>query len=271
MTISRYAHPVRWILVFCIGVSACRMMDSGLDAGTSRHDAIPDRPDSLSEGLSDTLSDTLSEGLFIGPDGLVNIDVPLETSGEVGNPLILGCADGTREGFLRWDIWPRVAACSGGFSEKGVVGTEAQTPKCNRMAGNSWAGNPNGVGCGAADLCAVGWHLCLNGQDLALHSPTGDCEGCVAQGDTRFFLVGTGASPQGVCYDDPASTNDLHGCGGRGQAENAGCYPLFRRMAFTDCIASGSWRCGTDNDYLNEANVVSKAGPDHGGVLCCKD
>jgi hypothetical protein len=228
------------------------MLDSGLDASSSRHDAPTNVP-------------------TVVVDEPVKAEIPQETSGEPGNPLVLGCADGTREGFLRLDIWPRVAACSGGFSYAGVVGEEAQTPKCNRMAGNNWPGNPAGEGCGAADLCASGWRLCKNSQDLASHSPTGDCEGSIVEGDLRFFLVGMGASPQGVCFDDPATTNDLHGCGVRGQPETTGCSPLFRRMTFTDCMASGIWRCGTENDFLNEAKVVTKAGPEHGGVLCCKE
>lgn len=256
MTISRYAQKVRWILVCCIGVSACRMLDSGLDADPSRRDAQTDA--AIPQDAAMFLLDVAFES------------AP-EFSGEAGNPLVLGCADGTREGFLKLAIWPNIAACSGGFSEKGVLGVEALTPKCNRMSGNHWEGNPAGLGCGAADLCALGWHLCLGGQDLAQHSPTGDCEGTVGDGDTRFFLVATGASPQGVCYDDPLATNDLHGCGGRGQSEIAGCSPLFRRMGFTDCMASGVWRCGSSQDFLNEATVVTKTGPEHGGVLCCKD
>jgi hypothetical protein len=42
-------------------------------------------------------------------------------------------------------------------------------------------------------------------------------------------------------------------------------------MSFADCVATGVWQCGTADDSLREAEVVSKPDPSLGGVLCCKD
>jgi hypothetical protein len=129
------------------------------------------------------------------------------------------------------------------------------------------------VGCSAADLCAAGWHLCRNPDDVAAHSSSGGCEGAVVAGEQRFFLVAVGASPMGICAPDGTASNDLHGCGGLGQAEAETCAPLSRRMGFADCLATGgTWSCGqSDADSLGEAALVTKPGLGLGGALCCKN
>jgi hypothetical protein len=152
-----------------------------------------------------------------------------------------------------------------------VIGAPDLHPACDLQAGDTSA-NPNGTGCTAADLCAQHWHVCRNGADVAQHSPTGDCESCVAAGEPRFFLVASGASSMGVCSPDGREANDLHGCGGLGQPESDGCAPLGRRMGFADCLATrGVWSCGSDFDSLQEAAVVTKKQPSLGGALCCRD
>lgn len=186
------------------------------------------------------------------------------------DPLIVGCSDGTREGFRDIKNWPSIAGCAGGWTSYGLLSLSARKPECLRVDGND-SGNPEGVGCSAADLCAPTWHACLDGPDVASHSPTGGCESAVSPGDEALFVVMTGASPQGVCSPDPSAANDLHGCGSIGQPESAGCAPLDRRMNFADCTATVVWQCGTPDDSLREADVVTKSGSSLGGVLCCKD
>jgi hypothetical protein len=194
-----------------------------------------------------------------------------EPPGYAGAPLLVGCSDGTREGFRDVANWPRIAGCAGAFDQMGVIGTPDLLPTCDLQAGDTSA-NPEGMGCSAADLCAEHWHLCRNGSDVAQHSPTGDCESCVPAGEPRFFLVGTGASSFGVCSPDPPEANDLHGCGWLGQPESDGCYPLSRRMGFADCLATqGVWDCGSELDSLQEAAVVTKRKSTLGGALCCRD
>jgi hypothetical protein len=103
-------------------------------------------------------------------------------------------------------------------------------------------------------------------------SPSG-CEGCTAAGEPRFFAVAGGASTMGICSPEREAANDLHGCGGYGQPESAGCAPLTRRMGFADCLAShGVWSCGNaPADSTHEAAIVTKPGIGLGGVLCCRD
>jgi hypothetical protein len=199
----------------------------------------------------------------------VDAGEPASVAGPAG---VLGCSDGTREGFRDVVHWPSIAGCEGAFTRPGVLGKPDLAPTCSRRAGNSGL-DPGGVGCNAADLCAGGWHLCRNPDDVAAHSASGGCEGAVVAGEPRFFLVAAGASPMGICAPDPSASNDLHGCGGVGQAEAETCAPLSRRMGFADCLATGGvWSCGqSDADSLGEAALVTKPGLGMGGALCCKD
>jgi hypothetical protein len=202
-----------------------------------------------------------------GPPPALDVGEP---PGVVGLPPAVGCSDGTREGFRDVLHWPNIAGCAGGFEQPGVLGSPTPSSACYQAGDSSL--NPNGIGCGAADLCAAEWHVCGGAADVARHSPTGDCESCVLPGELRFFLVAAGASPMGICTPDPEAANDLHGCGGLGQPESDACAPLVRRMGFADCLATrGVWHCGGEPDSLREAAIVTKPGVGMGGVLCCKN
>jgi hypothetical protein len=235
-------------------LAGCRVLQSGLsgDTGTARDlAATTDAPSAPA-------------------DAQAAIDMG-EPPGAQGAPDIVGCSDGSREGFRDYYNWPDIAGCAGAFDQPGVIGSPDLQPSCGLLAGD---GNTrsDGMGCSAADLCAANWHVCHNGSDVAKHSPSGDCESCVPAGEKRFFLVASGASPMGICSPDLQSANDLHGCGGLGQPEAQGCSPLSRRMGFADCLATkGVWNCGNQDDSLQEAKTVTKSGTTLGGVLCCKD
>lgn len=246
------------LVVSFAGLAGCRILTSGLSGEA---------------GATDTRSDLAAAiGRPTAPiDTQAVIDLG-EPDGVYGASDIVGCSDSTREGFRDYHDWPRIAGCAGAFDQPGVLGGAPDLlPTCGLLAGDTNR-RPDGKDCSAADLCALNWHVCRNGDDVANHSPTGDCEGCVPAGETRFFLVASGASPMGICSPDPLAANDLHGCGGLGQPEDQACAPLSRRMGFADCLATnGVWNCGSQDTSLREAEMVTKAGTTLGGVLCCKD
>jgi hypothetical protein len=194
---------------------------------------------------------------------------PVTPTPVIGPPLTVGCSDGTREGFRDIKNWPDIAGCAGGWQWRGLLDPPSRNPRCLRVAGND-SRNPQGFGCSASDLCAPTWHACLNGPEVASHSPTG-CESILLPGEEAFFVVMTGASDQGVCFPEPSAENDLHGCGSIGQHESDQCPPLVRRMGFADCMATHAWSCGTEGQSLLEAAVVAKLDASEGGVLCCRD
>ena len=193
-----------------------------------------------------------------------------------------GCSDGTREGYLDVALYPKIAACSGGWSVPGVLSTK--TPQCGRMAGNSSA-NPSGIGCNVADLCALGFHVCTGPAEVKERSATG-CGGA-APGPGLFFAtrqsstgcdtcalgnnmnpnVCNGMSCQTGCAQTSITSNDLYGCGSKGVVVST-CSTL-NRASGDQCLTLGApWSCPND---IGEANVVVKTSSVGGGVLCCAD
>ncbi|WP_437708131.1 hypothetical protein WMF45_29320 [Sorangium sp. So ce448] len=207
------------------------------------------------------------------------------TSSSTGGSTSSGCSDGTREGFLDEAVYPLIAACSGGWSIPGIL--TATAPRCGHLAGNDSA-NPTGLTCGAADLCAPGFHVCAGAEDVARRSPTG-CEGAqfgpdlffaTRQGSTGCAICATGSledSPSCTgcscargCATSPLTANDLFGCGSRGGRPIAASCGVLDRFSDDLCGAIGSmWNCRGDG--CNEANVVTKTSDEGGGVLCCAD
>jgi hypothetical protein len=230
---------------------ACRLRDGGLGQ----------------DGVSPTTSDVAVEA-GMPDDQEEGIDAG-EPPGVIAAADIAGCSDGTREGFRDLQLWPDIAGCAGAFDQPGILGELATRRTCNSLAGDTNS-NVLGIHCSAADLCAPSWHPCRGGIDVAVHSPSGDCESCVPAGEQRFFIAAVAASAMGVCSPDPQASNDLHGCGGLGEPEDATCSPLSRRMGFADCLASGVWSCGGPADSMQEARLVRKSGTTKGGVLCCR-
>ncbi len=203
------------------------------------------------------------------------------SSSGAGGGAATGCSDGTREGFVDAKTYPKIAACSGGF---GVPGMLFPQETCARAAGNTSA-NPSGKGCGATDLCALGFHVCNGPAEVAVDSPTG-CAGAAPEPGlffaTRQSSTGcsictlgniadpaacTGCNCAKGCAPNPSTANDLFGCGSLGDKPYEPC-GVLDRFSNNLCAALGEpWSCGSDG--CNEANTVTKSGPTHGGVLCC--
>lgn len=207
----------------------------------------------------------------------------------------VGCADGTREGFMSVTSHPNIAACAGAWTIPGVTRTNL-VPACNHAAGNTGV-NQDGTGCSAADLCADGWRVCQGRAEVALHAP-GGCDDAVPPGTpdkALFFAVGQASTANTAC-DTSGNDNDVFGCGNLGTMLTAdrNCAPLNRALASTQPNACGyneaepnlgPWQClGGADSHLHEGALVSKNGCpsssctydgqpvanwDKGGVLCC--
>lgn len=175
-----------------------------------------------------------------------------------------------------------IAACGGGFEVPGLLGELKST--CGLTAGDD-SGNPNGLGCSAADLCAPGWHVCKTADEVGLLSPTG-CDGATAA-EPAFFATrqsgpGCGLCATGTqvlpgcencnciqgCLQTEATANDIFGCGNVGDVPGD-CGVLDRFSNDVCDLLDTPWSCGQDG--CNEAHNVSKASSAGGGVLCCHD
>lgn len=176
----------------------------------------------------------------------------------------LGCSDGTREAFASIGAFPNIAACSGGWSVPGVIGTTA--PACNRLSGNDSA-NATGAGCNVADLCQIGWHVCNGPADVAGKSDGTGCANAAFPADTFFA---TRASGNGIALCEATGANDLFGCGSIGSTPDPGTCGVLDRSSADLCAAiPATFACGADG--TQEANAVTKSDSANGGVLCCRD
>ncbi len=252
------------LATLAVGLHACALSDGGLGSRAGGDVADAQVPDSGSLPGPDVAPSPFRDA---GPD--MGIIGPVSVAGA---PAIMGCADGSREGFLETSSrgWPGIAGCAGAWSVPGLMPTAARTTRCDRRSGNT-SENPLGVGCGPGDLCAAGWHICVGAGEVQRVSPS-HCESVVPAGVIAFFAVAGGGNLTGDCVVGLALPNDVRGCGTLGQPEDDGCYPLDRRLEFGDCLQTqGVWQCGVATDHLREVERVFKTTPDLGGVLCCRD
>lgn len=220
-----------------------------------------------------------------------------------------GCADGEREGFVDVLAYPDIAGCGGAWTVPGVslfapdeapacpglAPQDTRQPACGRGAGDDGA-NPLGTACNVADLCAPGWHVCLDAPDVATASGGAGCLDATAAGDppllflTRQSSTGCGVCATGSSTDSSCNSlscasgclqteqvsNDVFGCGNYGAGVTGFCSPLDRFSSnLCGAIASQGWACNdpgsADDPGTCETFTVVHSNPATGGVLCCRD
>lgn len=219
-------------------------------------------------------------------------DTPSPTPTPVADPI--GCADGTREGFLAMDTYPAIAACSGAWSVPGLSQPNL-APTCGRDGGND-SGHPDGNGCSAADLCAEGWHICSGFTEVELNAPSGCADAVPGSAPPgSLFAIAQHSADNMVCDESTADTNDVFGCGNLGHTlSGPSCGPLTAALAseqpgscgWNEAMPPiGPWECAGSDSYDEGAAVTKNGCPggscsysgnpignsDGGGVLCCHD
>lgn len=259
--------------------------DAGMCSATPR--LRPDLPD-LCDGRDNDCDGMTDEGL---PVPCVN-----------NAPAIVGCSDGTREGFLVIADYPHIAACGGAFEALGLDGA----PQCSRLAGNHGF-SEDGVGCAAADLCAPGWHVCRGPDDVQVRVGAAGCRDAVDPFYAHFGVPPYGQGAEGALEPPPggaffatrgtASCDDVvfgsgagvTGCGNLGAA--LACGPLDRgagpfcmglmdqAMSIVDDPAT-EWGYPLPIDWAwvcsgvlgaERASLSKRFADRQGGVLCCRD
>jgi len=190
-------------------------------------------------------------------------------------PATTGCADGTREAFTDEARFPSIAGCAGGWSVPGLLTEASMAPGCARAAGNDGS-NRMGTACTVEDLCADGWHVCRGASELTLMAVTcrdaGIAPASAGGSGAMFFATRQrGTAPTGCSPDATTGSNNLHGCGNFGRAEDPGCAPpLDRQIENTACATNPPWSCNDAASIMTEAMVATKSGAAAGGVLCCR-
>ena len=192
-------------------------------------------------------------------------------------PTVVGCADATREGFMQWATYPLIASCGGAWTDP----NPNDPPTCGRAAGNHGTNKP-GTGCGAADLCATGWHVCYGPDDVAERTGANACAHAVDPNYPNFgsglpddsisvppggaFFATTATTTDGVCADgvnapvdppdvlDVIAMDNVFGCGNMGAVPQLACGALDRAANtlcayLRDAADSGLDNPATDYGY----------------------
>src|SRR5688572_30174879 len=108
-----------------------------------------------------------------------------------------GCAAGSRDGFKDLELYPKIAACAGAWTEPGL-----QAPAAAKSSS-------------AAALCAPGWHICTTIDEVAARTNDRGCEDAAPSPDAPMFFATLESGPgYGHCKGE--GTNDIFGCGSLG-------------------------------------------------------
>lgn len=184
---------------------------------------------------------------------------------------IVGCSDATREGFVLKDasgnyVFKDIASCAGSFEPQSL-----RASKTGKKCGNSI-----GSCVSPADLCADGWHICMNNGwpgDLADRISEGDCHSGTA-GDGVFAAASNSAHGIAGCTCTYEPSLPLPCTNAWDKGYGTAC---VRTIACgTDSILSKAY-CGCYCDDAvwkhNTSSVDTSCNNASGitGVLCCKD
>jgi hypothetical protein len=178
---------------------------------------------------------------------------------EKGDPKLVGCADGQREGFADLAKHPRIAGCLG----------EWEGTKSLRDAPTGKACGDDGEKCAVpADLCAPGWHVCgMDGKakDITDRTSAKDCDNA---GPGRFNAAVSHSISEDIdpCPKITAATNLP--CFQAGLGSEPAC-------CGNDCLG------GKCKDGVFKGKTRISRGPSegcgaltsnsNGGVMCCAD
>ena len=179
-------------------------------------------------------------------------------------PGVIGCADGTREWLVDLATYPRIAGCSGTWGVPGLHNPPPASPIC---PGNGNSNPSTRTDCDVSDLCAAGWHVCVDDADLKSSLLAKPCHEMVGLQDV-FFTTRQRSTGASAC--EMVGANDLFGCGSMGIAPNAMYCSYVERASDDSCFNMPNvWDCGIN--AVGESDSVVKLAPQGGGALCCKD
>jgi len=176
-----------------------------------------------------------------------------------GDPKVMGCADGQREGFADIKKHPRIAGCVGQWD-----GTKSYRDK------------PTGKACGddgekcavPADLCAAGWHVCgVNGKakDLTDRAAAKDCDNA---GPGRFNAAVSHSISEEIDPCPKITAATTLPCFQAGLGSEPVC-------CGNDCLGGkckdGVWKDKTKISRGTSEGCGAVTSESNGGLMCCAD
>lgn len=182
--------------------------------------------------------------------------------GDKGDPKVVGCADGQREGFADLAAHPRVAGCVGLW--------EGSKNLRDKPTGKPCGDDLEGSKCGVpADVCAEGWHVCLHegkSDDLRDRVEADACEN--GSGPGRFNAAASHSPNDEIDPCPRINKNTMLPC----MLNGLGAEPV---CCGGDCKAGkckdGVWKGKTLISRGTTEGCGSVSSERNGGVLCCFD
>lgn len=179
---------------------------------------------------------------------------------EKGDPAIVGCADGQREGFADLTRHKRIAGCLATWE-----GTKSLRDKPTGKA----CGDDNKTVCTSpADVCAKGWHVCgWNGKndDLKRHTTANACN--KETGPGKFIAAMSHGQSEDLCPPAPTAET-VFPCMDSGICSEPVC--CGDACQFGKC-RDGVWKGQTKISLGKAEGCGSVTSERNGGVLCCFD
>jgi hypothetical protein len=186
-------------------------------------------------------------------------DVQFEESPAGGDPAVVGCADGQREGFADIAKFPTIAGCLGVWEGKATL-RKGQTSKA--------CGDDLDVCSSPADVCAQGWHVCARDGDYHDLSDRVDEAQCAqGAGPGKFVAAISHVKKKKECAPPPAPTTRYPCLDTGWGAEPVCCGQGCKFGTCRDTVWVGKTRISLGTSEGCGA-VTSER---NGGILCCKD
>lgn len=179
---------------------------------------------------------------------------------EKGEPGVIGCADGQREGFADLTRHKRIAGC---------LATWEGTKSLRDKPTGKVCGDDNKVVCNSpADACAKGWHVCgWNGKndDLKRHTTANACN--KEAGPGKFVAAMSHGQSEDLCPPAPTAET-VFPCMDSGICSEPVC--CGDACQFGKC-RDGVWKGQTKISLGKAEGCGSVTSERNGGVLCCYD
>lgn len=186
-------------------------------------------------------------------------DIKFVESPRGGDPKLVGCADGQREGFADLEKFPTIAGCLGVWDASMTL----RKGKTGKPCGDDLdtCGSP-------ADVCAEGWHVCARDGDYQDLSDRVDDKQCAeGAGPGKFVAAISHVKKKKECAPAPGA-NTRYPCLKSGWGAEPVCCGLD--CSFGSCRDS-VWPKQTKISRGTEQGCGSVTSERNGGVLCCKD
>jgi hypothetical protein len=186
-------------------------------------------------------------------------EIKFQESPAGGDPAVVGCADGQREGFADLAKFPTIAGCLGSWEGDMTLRKGAVAKRC---------GDDLEACDSPASVCAPGWHVCARDGDYHDLTDRVDAKACnEGAGPGRFNAGISHVKKKKECAPVPTETT-RYPCLKEGYGAEPVCCGLDCR--FGQCRDS-VWEQQTRISVGKAQGCGGLASDRNGGVLCCQD